>query len=309
MPSFPLRPSVQVFFSPSVRNQDWPSGITTGSHKLANYAFVSFATFCSSPLLPFCEKPGLAFRDHHWARTSSQIMPSFPLLPSVQVLFSPSVRNQDWPSGITTGSHKLANYAFVSFATFCSSPLLPFCEKPGLAFRDHHWARTSSQIMPSFPLLPSVQVLFSPSVRNQDWPSGITTGSHKLANYAFVSFATFCSSPLLPLCEKPGLAFRDHHWARTSSQIMPSFPLLPSVQVLFSPSVRNQDWPSGITTGSHKLANYAFVSFATFCSSPLLPFCEKPGLAFRDHHWLAQARKLCLRFLCDLLCKSSFLLL
>jgi hypothetical protein len=123
--------------------------------------------------------------------------------------------------------------------------------------------------MPSFPLLPSVQVLFSASVRKQKWPSGITTGSHKLAN-------------------------------------MPSFPLLPSVQVLFFPSVRKQDWPSGITTGSHKLANYAFVSFATFCSSPLLPFCEKPGLAFRDHHWLAQTRKLCVYFLCYLLFKCRF---
>jgi hypothetical protein len=72
-------------------------------------------------------------------------------------------------------------------------------------------------------LLPSVQVLFSPSVRNQDWPSGITTGTHKLANYA-------------------------------------SFPLLPSVQVHFFSFCENQDWPSGITTGSHKIANYAFVS-------------------------------------------------
>ena len=156
------------------------------------------------------------------------------MLPSVQVLFSPSVRNQDWPSGITSGSHKLANYAFVSFATFCSSPLLPFCKKPGLA-------------------------------------SGITTGSHKLANYAFVSFATFCSTPLLPFCKKTGVAFRDHHWLDRTRHPYPSFPLLPSVQVIFSPSVRNQDWPSGITTGSHKLANYAFVSFATFCSTPLFP--------------------------------------
>ena len=59
-------------------------------------------------------------------------------------------------------------------------------------------------------------------------------------------------------------------------------------------------------TGSLKRDTHTFVSFATFCSSPLLPFCEKPGLAFRDHHWLAQTRKLCVYFLCYLLFKCRF---
>jgi len=172
------------------------------------------------------------------------------------------VRNQDWPSGITTGSHKLANYAFVSFATFCSSPLLPFCEKPGLAFRDHHWLAQARKLCLRFPLLPSIQVLFSPSVRNQDWPSGITTGTHKLANYAFFSFATFYSSSLLPFCEKPGLCLRFLCYLLFKSS--------------FLPSVRNQDCLPGSPLGTHKLANYAFVSFASFCSSPLFSFCEKP---------------------------------
>jgi len=226
MPSFPLLPSVQVLFS------------------------------------PFCEKPGLAFRDHHWLAQARKLYLRFPLLPSVQVLFSPSVRNQDWPSGITTGSHKLANYTFVSFATFCSSPLLPFCEKPGLAFRDHHWLAQARKLCLRFPLLPSIQVLFSPSVRNQDWPSGITTGTHKLANYAFFSFATFYSSSLLPFCEKPGLCLRFLCYLLFKSS--------------FLPSVRNQDCLPGSPLGTHKLANYAFVSFASFCSSPLFTFCEKP---------------------------------
>jgi hypothetical protein len=102
------------------------------------------------------------------------------------------------------GSPKLDTYPFVTFATFCSSPLFSFWEKPGLAFRDHHWLAKTRKLCVRFPLLASVQILFSPSVKNQDWPSGITT-------------------------------------ARTNSQIMRSFPLLPSVQLLFSPSVRNQD--------------------------------------------------------------------
>ena len=103
---------------------------------------------------------------------------------------------------------KRDTHTFVSFATFCSSPLLPF-------------------------------------VRNQDWPSGIITGSHRLANYAFVSFASFCLSPLFSLCEKQGLAFRDHHGLAQARKLYLRFPLLPSIQVLFSPCVRNQDWSSG----------------------------------------------------------------
>ena len=99
-----------------------------------------------------------------------------------------------------TGSLKRDTHTFVSFATFCSSPLLPFCKKTGLAFRDHHWLAQARKLYLRFPLLPSVQVLFSPSVRNQDWPSGIITGSHRLANYAFVFLCYLLfkfSSPLL----------------------------------------------------------------------------------------------------------------
>jgi hypothetical protein len=135
---------------------------------------------------------------------------------------------------------------------------------------------------------------------NQDRRSGM--GLQQIPVWACNNLTFMCgAAPRLAFCLPP------HHTkpARSNATPIPSFPLLPSVQVLFSPSVRNQDWPSGITSGSHKLANYAFVSFATFCSSPLLPFCKKTEVAFRDHHWLAQTRKLCLRFLCYLLFKSS----
>ena len=139
---------------------------------------------------------------------------------------------------------------FLCYFLFKSSS--PLCEKPGLAFRDHrwhaqtrlpdhHWLAQARKLCLRFLCYLLFNSSFLPSVRNQDWPSGITTGSHKLANYAFVSFATFCLSPLFSLCEKPGLAFRDHHGLAQTRKLCVRFPLLASVQVLFSPSVRNQD--------------------------------------------------------------------
>ena len=126
-----------------------PQGRGEGSLKTRHpyLRFLCYFLFKSSS--PLCEKPGLAFRDHHGLAQTRKLCLRFLCYLLFKSSFLPSVRNQDWPSGITL-------------------------------------ARTNSQIMPSFPLLPSVQVLFSPSVRNQDWSSGITTGSHKLANYTFV---------------------------------------------------------------------------------------------------------------------------
>jgi hypothetical protein len=94
--------------------------------------------------------------------------------------------------------------------------------------------------MPSFPLLPSVQVLFS------------------------------------PFREKPGLAFRDHHGLAQTRKLCLRFLCYLLFKSSFLPSVRNQDCLPGSPLGTHKLANYAFVSFASFCSSPLFSFCEKP---------------------------------
>ncbi len=198
------------------------------------YLFVSFATFCSNPLPTFCKFgicPGV---ECFTAAVEVQLEPntsisSFPLLPSVQILFRPSVNSGFVPAwNVSPAAVEVQLEPTTSISSF---PLLPSVQ---ILFRSSvnsgfvpAWnvspAAVEVQLEPttsisSFPLLPSVQILFRSSV----------------------------NSGFVPAWNVSPAAVEVQLEPTTS---ISSFPLLPSVQILFR------------------------ISPAAFCSNPLPTFC------------------------------------
>ena len=220
--------------------------------------FASFASFCSktsSPLL--CGRPCVAPGNSNVAGTASTLKPLSP---------------------------------FASFASFCSKPLLPFCAVARASRQGiQTWREPPQRSNPCpllLPLLPSVQNLFSPSVRS---PVRRAREFRRDGNRVRRSNPCSLLLPLLPSVQKPLLPFCAvarasrqgiQTWREPPQRSNPCpllLPLLPSVQNLFSPSVRSpvrRARNSNATgTASTPQTLSPFASFASFCSKPLLPFC------------------------------------
>ena len=216
--------------------------------------FASFASFCSktsSPLL--CGRPCVAPGNSNVAGTASTLKPLSP---------------------------------FASFASFCSKPLLPFCAVARASRQGiQTWREPPQRSNPCpllLPLLPSVQNLFSPSVRSpvrraREFRRDGNRVRRSNPCSLFASFASFCSKTSSPLlCGRPCVAPGNSNVAGTASTLKPLSP---------------------------------FTSFASFCSKPLLPFgavaCASRQEFKRDGNRLNASNPVPFCFLCFLLFKTS----